>query len=78
MLFRSTVQVLGTGGALGGPAHTGVNNSRFHGAPSSTSTALPHPLTPQGCLVGQSKVPCKFWGRGVGWAGLRALVGTQV
>jgi hypothetical protein len=44
------VQVLGAGGALSGPAHTGVNNFRFHGAPSSTSTAPPHPLTPQGCV----------------------------
>jgi len=65
---------LGAVSALGGPAHTGVNNFRFHGAPSSTSTAPPHPLTPQGCLVSQSKVPCKVWGRGVSWAGLRALV----
>jgi len=65
---------LGAGGALGGPAHTVVNNFRFHGAPSNTSTAPPLPLTPQGCLVSQSKVPCKFWGRGVRWAGLRALV----
>jgi len=72
------VHVLGGGGALGGPAHTGVNNSRFHGAPSSTSTAPPHTLTPQGCLISQSKVPCKFWGRGVCWVGLRALVGTLV
>jgi len=62
---------------MGGPAHTGVNNFRFHGAPSSTSTAPTHPLTPQGCLVSQSKLPCMFWGRGVRWAGLRALVGTQ-
>jgi len=71
------VQVLGAGGALGGPAHTGVNNFRFHGAPSSTSTAPPHPLTQQGYLVSQYKVPCKVWGQGVRWAGLRALVGTQ-
>jgi len=69
-----TVQVLGAGGALDGPAPTGVNNFRFHGLPSSTSTAPPHPLTPQGCLVSQSKVPCKVWGQGVRWAGLRALV----
>jgi len=68
------VQVFGAGGALGGPAHTGVNNFRFHGAPSSISTASPHPLTQQGCLVSQSKVPCKIWGQGVRWVGLRALV----
>jgi len=54
-----------------------VNNFRFHGAPSSTSTAPPHPLTQQGYLVSQSKVPCKVWGQVVRWAGLRALVGTQ-
>jgi hypothetical protein len=38
-----SVQVLGAGGALDGPAHIGVNNFRFHGAPSSTSTAPPSP-----------------------------------
>jgi hypothetical protein len=42
------------------------------------STAPPHPLTPQGCLVSQSKVPCKVWGQGVRWAGLRTLVWTLV
>jgi len=51
-----------------------VNNSHFHGAPSSTSTAPPLSLTPQGCLICQSKVPCKFRGQGVRWAGLRTLV----
>jgi len=65
---------LGAGGALGGPAHTGVNNSRFHGAPSSTSTAPPLSLTPQGCLICKSGSLCKFRGRGVGWAGLRTLM----
>jgi len=65
---------LGAGGALGGPAHTGVNNSRFHGAPSSTSTAPPHSLTPQGCVVSQSQVPCKVWEQGVRWAGLHTLM----
>ena len=46
----------------------------FRGAPSSTTPCPSPPSTPQGCLVSQSKVPCKFWGRGVRWAGLRALV----
>ena len=46
----------------------------FRGAPSSTSTAPPHPLTLQGCVFSQSEMPCKFWGRGVRWAGLRTLV----
>ena len=66
---------------MGGPAHTVVNNAhtvvnnfRFHGAPSSTSTAPPHPLAPQGCLICKSGSLCKFWGRGVRWVGLRALV----
>ena len=37
------MQVLGAGGALGGPAHTGVNQTRFHGAPSSTTPCLSPP-----------------------------------
>ena len=45
--------------------------------PAAPPPAPPLPLTPQGCLVSQSKVPCKVWGQGVRWAGLRALVGTQ-
>ena len=36
------MHVLGAGDALGGPARPGVNNFRFHGAPSST-TPCPSP-----------------------------------
>jgi len=36
--------------------------------------APPLPLTPQGCLICKSGSLCKFWGRGVRWAGLRTLV----
>jgi len=43
-----TVNFLGGGGALGGPAHTGVNNSRFHGAPSSTTPRPSPPLDTTG------------------------------
>jgi len=42
--------------------------------PGAPPPAPPLPLTPQGCVVSQSKVPCKIRGRGVRWAGLRALV----
>ena len=56
-----------------GPESQLLQNS-FESAPSSTSTAPPHPLTQQGCVVSQSKVPCKVWGQGVRWVGLRALL----
>ena len=45
--------------------------------PAAPLPAPPLPLTPQGCLICKSGSLCKFWGQGVRWAGLRALVGTQ-
>jgi hypothetical protein len=49
-------------------------NFRSKVRPAAPPPAPPLPLTPQGCLVSQSKVPCKFRGWGVRWVGLRALV----
>jgi len=49
-------------------------NFRFQDAPSSTSTAPPLTLAPQGCLICKSGSLCKFWEQGVRWAGLRTLV----
>jgi len=48
--------------------------TRLRVRPGAPPPAPPHILTPQGCLVSQSKVPCKVWGQGVRWAGLRTLV----
>ena len=45
--------------------------------PAAPLPAPPLPLTPQGCLICKSGSLCKFWGQGVRWAGLRALVGTK-
>ena len=42
--------------------------------PAAPTPAPPLSLTPQGCLICKSGSLCKFWGRGVRWAGLRTLV----
>ena len=42
--------------------------------PAAPPPAPPLPLAPQGCLICKSGSLCKFWGRGVRWAGLRTLV----
>jgi len=49
-------------------------NFRSGVRPAAPHAAPPLPLTPQGCLICKSGSLCKFWGRGVRWAGLRALV----
>jgi len=49
-------------------------NFRSGVRPAAPPPAPPHPLTPQGCLISQSKVPCKVWRQGVRWAGLHTLV----
>jgi len=49
-------------------------NFRFGVRPAAPPPAPPLPLTPQGCLICKSGSLCKFWGRGVRWAGLRTLV----
>ena len=53
-------------------------NFRSRVRPAAPPPAPPLPLTPQGCLICKSGSLCKFWGRGVGWAGLRTLVETLV
>jgi len=53
-------------------------NFRSGVRPAAPLPAPTLPLTPQGCLICKSGSLCKFWGRGVRWAGLRALVGTLV
>ena len=47
---------------------------RLRVRPAAPPPAPPLPLTPQGCLICKSGLLCKFWGRGMCWAGLRALV----
>jgi hypothetical protein len=49
-------------------------NFRSGVRPAAPPPVPPLPLTPQGCLICKSGSLCKFWGRGVRWAGLRALV----
>ena len=49
-------------------------NFRSGVRPAAPPPAPPLPLTPQGCLICKSGSLCKFWGRGVGWAGLRTLM----
>ena len=68
--FRPGRWLRGSGQALS----LNFPNFRAGVRPAAPPPAPSLPLTPQGCLVSQSKVPCKFWGRGVRWAGLRALV----
>jgi len=68
--FRPGRWLRGSGQALS----LNFYKTRSEVRPAAPPPAPPLPLTPQGYLVSQSKVPCKFWGRGVGWAGLRALV----
>jgi len=46
--------------------------------PAAPSPAPPLPLTPQGYLICRSGSLCKFWRRGVRWAGLRTLVSTNL
>ena len=53
-------------------------NFRSGVRPAAPPPAPTLPLTPQGCLICKSGSLCKFWGRGVRWAGLRALVKTLV
>ena len=48
--------------------------TRLRVRPGAPPPSPPLPLTPQGCLICKSGSLCKFWGRGVRWAGLRALV----
>jgi len=49
-------------------------NFRSGVRPAAPPPAPPLPLTPQGCLICKSGSLCKFWGRGVRWAGLHTLV----
>jgi len=49
-------------------------NFRSGVRPAAPPPAPPLPLTTQGCLICKSGSLCKFWGLGVRWAGLRALV----
>jgi hypothetical protein len=49
-------------------------NFRSGVCPAAPPPASPLPLTPQGCLICMSGSLCKFWGRGMRWAGLRTLV----
>ena len=49
-------------------------NFRSGVRPAAPPPAPPLPLTPQGCLICKSGSLRKFWGLGVCWAGLRALV----
>ena len=68
--FRPGRWLRGSGQALS------INFPNFRSGvrPAAPPPAPPHPLVPQGCLVSQSGSLCKFWGRGVRWAGLRTLV----
>ena len=68
--FRPVSWLLGSGQALS----TNFPNFRSGVRPAAPPPAPPVPLAPQGCLVSQSGSLCKFWGRGVRWAGLRTLV----
>ena len=49
-------------------------NFRSRVRPAAPPPAPPLPLTPRGWLICKSRSLCKFWGRGVRWAGLRTLV----
>jgi len=49
-------------------------NFRSGVRPAAPPPAPPLPLTPQGCLICRSGSLCRFWGRGVRWAGLRTRV----
>ena len=68
--FRPGSWLCGSGQAL----ILNFPNFRSGVCPAAPFPAPPHPLTPQGCMVCKSGSLCKFWGRGVGWAGLRTLV----
>jgi hypothetical protein len=68
--FRPGRWLRGSGQALS----LNFNKTRSGVRPAAPPPAPPLPLTPQGCLISQSKVPCKVWGQGVRWVGLRALV----
>ena len=68
--FRPGRWLRGSGQALS----LNFYKTRLRVRPGAPPPAPPLPLTLQGCLASQYKVPCKVWGQGVRWAGLRALV----
>jgi len=68
--FRPGSWLCGSGQAL----ILNFPNFRSGVRPAAPPPALPLPLTPQGCQICKSGSLCKFWGRGVRWAGLRTLV----
>ena len=68
--FRPGCWLRGSGQAL----VLNFPNFRSGVRPAAPPPAPPLPLTPQGCLICKSGSLCKFWGRGVRWAGLRTLV----
>ena len=68
--FRPGRWLCGSGQAL----RLNFPNFRSGVRPAAPPPAPPLPLTPQGCLICKSGSLCKFWGRGVRWAGLRTLV----
>ena len=68
--FRPGSWLCGSGQAL----ILNFPNFRSKVRPAAPPPAPPLPLTPQGCLICKSGSLCKFWGRGVRWAGLRTLV----
>jgi len=68
--FRPGRWLCGSGQALS----LNFYKTRYGVRPAAPTPAPPLPLTPQGCLICKSGSLCKFWGRGVRWAGLRALV----
>ena len=68
--FRPGRWLRGSGQALS----LNFPNFRSRVRPAAPPPASPLPLTPQGCLICMSGSLCKFWGRGMRWAGLRTLV----
>ena len=68
--FRPGRWLRGSGQALS----LNFYKTRLRVRPAAPPPAPPLPLAPQGCLICKSGSLCKFWGRGVRWAGLRTLV----
>jgi len=68
--FRPGRWLRGSGQALS----LNFPNFRAGVRPAAPPPAPPLPLVPQGCLICKSGSLCKFWGRGVRWAGLRTLL----
>ena len=68
--FRPGRWLRGSGQALS----LNFYKTRLRVRPAAPPPPFTHPLTPQGYLIYKSRSLCKFRGRGVRWAGLRALV----